>query len=498
MNIKIDEVLKICAKYQSKTDLELIKKAYLFSDHAHFGQKRKSGEDYIQHPLQLAKTLAELGLDAPTIEAGLLHDTVEDAGINLTQIEKEFGKDVAVLVAGVTRVSKVRLKSDYVENNLNPREKSQLENLRKMFIAMSEDLRVIFIKLADRLHNMRTLYALPASKATRIARETLEIYAPIAHRLGIGEIKGELEDLAFPYVYPEDYKTVKSLVGVRRLENEIYVDLVISKIKSELKKRGIKFTNINGRAKHLYSLFKKLKKHNQNMSKIYDLIAIRIICKTVSDCYEILGEIHQFFKPLPGYIKDYIAMPKPNGYQSLHTTVFALKGRICEIQIRTINMHDHAEKGVAAHWHYTNNTGEKNEIEKRGIFAPKKEIAWIADLARWQEKLNNPQEFKKVLKMDFFSDRIFVFTPEGDVRNLPQSATPIDFAYSVHTEIGGTCRGAKVNGKMASLDYKLKNGDMIEIITAKNSTPRPDWLKLVKTTQARSKIRTYLKNKGLI
>ncbi len=503
MKRSLKDITKICEKYLSKKDLEKIQKAFKFAQKAHQGQLRKNKDEFIQHPIHTALTLAEMGLDAETISAGFLHDTVEDAQINPKEIEKNFGRQISNLVLGITRVGKVRLKKELanqglIDQKLDDRTKSQIENLRKMLVAMAKDIRVVLIKLADRLHNMHTLYALPAQKAKRIATETLEIYTPLAHRLGIGEIKGQLEDLAFPYVLPAEYRRIKSLVGEKDQERKAYIEKVIQAIRKILKSEQIEILDIDGRAKYLYSLYKKLQKYNNNISKIYDLMAVRIITNNVSDCYKILGIIHEKYKPLPGYIKDYISMPKPNSYQSLHTTIFCLDGRICEIQIRTEKMHEHAQYGVAAHWHYTNKIGPKKDIEQGGIFAPKKDLGWISDLARWQRKLKSPTEFKKTLKLDFFSDRIFAFTPQGDVKNLPAGACPIDFAYSIHTEVGDHCQGVRINGKMVSLDYELKNGDMVEIIKAKRAHPRQDWLKLIKTVEARSKIRGYLRKKDMI
>lgn len=493
MKRSFNDIAKICQKYLLQKDLQKIDEAFQFAEKVHQGQKRKNGDDFIQHPLHTALTLAQMNLDAATIIAALLHDTVEDGGAEFTQIQKKFGDEVADLVSGVTKVSEVRLKKYPKSIKLDDREKNQIENLRKMFVAMAKDIRVILIKLADRLHNMHTLYALPTNKAERIARETLEIYAPIAHRLGMGEIKGELEDLSFPYIYPEEYKKVKTLIGEKESVREEFIEEVIKKLHPEFQKEKIKIINISGRAKHLYSFYKKLLKYNFQVNKIYDLMAVRIIVPSVSDCYKVLGIIHRLWKPLPGYIKDYIAMPKPNGYESLHTTVFSLEGKPCEVQIRTQKMHEHAEFGVAAHWHYTTQIEEKNNLQKKSTFAPKNDLGWVSHLAKIQEKLKNPQEFREALQLDFFSDRIFVFTPEGEVRNLPIKSTPIDFAYSVHSEIGDHCQGAKVNDKMTALDHELENGDIIEIITSKKAKPKHDWLKLAKTAVARSLIKRYLK-----
>lgn len=494
MKRNLDDLIKICQHYLNQKDLKLIKKAYQLSEQAHKNQFRKNKEEYIQHPLNVALTLANMSLDASTITAALLHDTVEDTQIKLVQIEKEFGPEITKLVQGVTKLGQVKLKKDFSNLNLcekfNPRLQSQLENLRRMFVAMAEDIRVILIRLADRLHNMQTLYALEESKRKRISRETLEIYAPLAHRLGIGEIKGQLEDLAFPYVLPREYRWIRGIAGERYQKRKNELQKMIRFIENALKKENIKIIDIHGRTKHLYSLYKKLLKYDKDISKIYDLMAIRIIAKNKSDCYKILGIMHKIWKPLPGYIKDYISMPKPNGYQSLHTTVFSLVGSLCEIQIRTLKMHHLAENGIAAHWKYKN---ESLANPPRKIIGIKKEYNWINQLARWQEKINKPEEFKDILKLDFFSDRIFVYTPKGDVKNLPQSATPIDFAYSIHSDIGSHCQGSKVNGKMVSLDYELQNSDIVEIMVSKSAHPRQDWLKKVKTAEARSKIKNFLK-----
>lgn len=492
MKRNLSDLLKICQKYLIPKEISKIKKAYQYAAKIHCGQKRKNEDEFIQHPLHTSLTLAGLGLDSATISAGLLHDTVEDGGVKIQELEKLFGSEIKDLVLGVTKVGQVKLTKNYQTHKLTPRELAQLENLRKMFLVMARDIRVILIRLADRLHNMQTLYALEPKKQKRIAKETLEIYAPIAYRLGMGEIKGQLEDLAFPYTHPQEYKWTKSLIRDKFQERQKYLDKVIKNIEDELKKTHLPF-QIHGRAKHLYSLYKKLLKYDKDITKIYDLMAIRIITDTVSNCYKVLGIIHKTFRPLIGYIKDYIAIPKPNGYQSLHTTIFALEGQIVEIQIRTYAMHEHAEFGVAAHWHYSDQINQKDKQEKRGIFAPKKELKWISELAKYQQRLKSPVEFKNTLKMDFFQDRIFVFTPEGEVINLPEAAGPIDFAYEIHSDIGDKCSGAKVSGKMASLDYRLKNGEMVEILTSPKAKPTRDWLNLVKTAKARSRIRSYLK-----
>lgn len=480
-------------------DKKLILSAYEFAKNAHRGQKRLSGDDYIIHPITVAKSLISLGLDASTVSAGLLHDVPEDTDFSIDDIKKNFSDEIANLVLGVTKVNKIRIKKDWYEAESTdidtfysfPR---QIAVLQRMFIAMSEDIRVILIKLCDRLHNMQTIEFLPESKKMRIARETLEIFAPLADRLGIGVIKGELEDLSFPIAHPKEYQKLKKDFGKTYEFRKTYVKRMKKYLQKELYEVGVA-AEIHGRAKFLYSLFKKLKKYDGTTSRIYDLVALRVIVNDVKDCYAVLGYIHQLFKPLPTKIKDYIAMPKPNGYQSIHTTVFGLEGQIIEIQIRTFEMHEHAEYGVAAHWHYTKQVGPKEEIEKKGIFAPKKDLDWTKELADWQKKAETSQDFKE-LKNEFFQDRIFVFTPKGDVCDLPFGATTIDFAYWIHTDLGNNCAGAKVNGKMVELSFKLSNGDIVEIITRKNTYgPKRDWLNFVKTSQAKMHIKQYLLKK---
>lgn len=468
-------------KKNSEYDLDLIRLAYDYANQAHIGQKRKSGEPYINHSLATAITLAKMGLDQASIIAGLLHDVPEDTNYSLVDIEKNFGPEIAQLVGGITKLGVIKYRGM----------ERYAENLRRMFIAMAQDIRIILIKMADRLHNLKTLDSLPPEKQKRIAQESLEIYAPIANRLGMGQIKGELEDLAFPYVYPEKYQWMtKEIIPKIEIKME-YIKKVIKIVEKELAKQKVKIVSIHGRAKRLYSLYKKLQKphYEDDVSKIYDLVALRIIVSTIEDCYQTLGLIHQLWKPLPGRIKDYISQPKPNGYQSLHSTVFGPEGKIVEFQIRTPEMHEQAEYGIAAHWHYKETNGRPGKLKDKGYTLPKK-FNWIKDLVKWQEETKDNQQYLKSLAIDFFQNRIFVFTPQGDVIDLPEEATPVDFAYHVHTWIGDHCAGAKVNNRMSSLDAKLKNGDVIEIITDKNRKgPNPDWLKFTKTNAARGKIR---------
>lgn len=483
----LEDLLKIIKKNDKRADLDLVRLAYDFAEEAHLGQFRKSGEPYINHPLQTAIILAELKLDLPAIIAGLLHDVPEDTHYNLVDVEKNFGEDVAKLVVGVSKLGKIKYRGI----------KKYAENLRKMFVAMAEDIRIIIIKMADRLHNLKTLDALPSEKQKRIAQETLEIYAPIANRLGIGYLKGELEDLAFPYVYPDDYAWVKKIAIPCYEERMKYIQKVIKVIQKEIANEKIKIISIHGRAKRLYSLYQKLfrPQYNKDITKIYDLIAIRITVPTVADCYATLGVIHKLWKPLIGRIKDYISQPKPNGYQSLHTTVFCLDGKIAEFQIRTLKMHEQAEFGIAAYWHYKETKKFLWPLGGKGYTPPQK-VKWIQELIQWQKEIADSQTFLKSLKLDSLQNRIFVFTPKGDVIDLPEEATPVDFAYHIHTEIGDKCVGAKVNGQMTSLDTKLKNGDVCEITTDKSRKgPSLDWLKFVKTGIAKSKIKERAKKK---
>ncbi len=481
----IARLLETVKEYSPKTDLDTVRLAYEFAEEAHEGQKRASGEPYINHSVETATTLAKLRLPENMIVAGLLHDVPEDTERTIEDVRKEFGDDVASMVGGITKLGKIKYRGM----------ERYVENLRKMFVAMASDIRVILIKFADRLHNLSTLDALPPRKRVRIALESLEIYAPIANRLGMGLIQGLLEDYSFKYVYPKEYAWVSGLVKERYRAKERYLKKVGEKIEAELLKNRIKTIDIHGRMKHLYSLYKKLMKYERNLDKIYDLVALRVIVPSVADCYATLGIIHQMWKPLKGRIKDYIAQPKPNGYQSLHTTVFCDDGEIVEVQIRTEQMHEEAEYGIAAHWHYVEEGKESPE-------AVNQQIAWVKDLIKLQqESLKDKghliESFEK-LKIDVFQKRIFVFTPSGDVIDLPEDATPVDFAYAIHSDIGDRCTAARINNEIAPLDARLYSGDMCEIVVDKNRKgPNPDWLKFAKTHHAKDRIRMYAKKKRL-
>lgn len=486
-----NQILQIL-KQTSNSDLVLY--AFEFAKEAHHGQKRLSGEDYISHPLAVASILSEMQLDSSTIAAALLHDVVDDTPRTIEDIEKEFGKEIAFLVDGVSKLGRIRIPKQkiYIKPVEIRKEEPiglEIENLRKMFFAMAEDLRVILIKLADRLHNMQTLGVLPPEKQKRIALETMEIFAPIANRLGMGEIKGQLEDLAFPYLYPKEFYWLQARVGTKYEEQKKYLEKVKPIMRDLLIKQHIEPIDIHSRAKHYWSLYQKLLRHEMNFEKIHDLVALRLILNTTENCYKALGIIHQHFKPLPGLIKDYIAFPKPNYYRSLHTTCFCVDGKITEIQIKTLEMHQEAEYGVAAHWAYK----EGINLEKS---AYRKKFAWVQQLKDWQKEAGS-KEFLEGLKIDFFKNRVFVFTPKGDVIDLPEGSTVVDFAYAVHTEIGEKCAGAKINGKIAPLHTQLSNGDVVQILVDKNKKPSRDWLEFVQTQTARSKIREWLKKESL-
>lgn len=464
----------------------LIGRAYEFAKKAHAGQKRKSGEPYITHPLAVAETLRAWHLDEASIIAGLLHDVVEDTGVPLQEIQKKFGDEVAFLVDGVTKLNRIKY---------HGAEETKAENLRKMMFAVSRDLRVIFVKLADRLHNMRTLSALPPAKQKRIALETDEIYAPIAYRLGMQNLNGELHDLAFPYLNPDKYLWLKGLAEAQYESRLAYLKKIKPLVEGELRAHHIEPAAIDFRAKRMSSLYKKLLGHEMDIDKIYDLVAFRIIVKTVEDCYTALGIIHQLWPPLPGRIKDYVAMPKPNGYRSLHTTVFGPEGKNVEFQIRTQEMHEENENGIAAHWVY--------EQKKEGGASAQKiteEIRWVQQLRNWAHAHltpeANPEQFLESMKVDFFKDRIFVISPKGDVFDLPAESTPVDFAYHIHSEVGDSGVAAKVNNQFVPLDHRLHSGDIVEVITQKNKKPSEDWLKFVKTSVARDRIRAALRAKN--
>lgn len=465
-----------------QADKSLIERAFEFAVRGHEGQKRLSGDDYVTHPLSVALFLSNLNLDASTICAGILHDILEDTTTTSEELEKTFGKEITFLVQGVTKLGKL----EYSEKPQLKRvgSKEHFDSLKRMFLAMAEDVRVILIKLADRYHNMTTLKFLPKDDQKKVASETLEIYAPIAARLGMGKIKGQLEDFAFPYEYPGEYSWLIKKVKEKYADRLNYIDRTKPLIKKLLIDAGIKVIDLHSRAKHYFSLYQKMLKKELEIDKVLDLVAMRIIVPDIKSCYETLGILHNQYKPMPGFVKDYIALPKPNGYQSLHTTIFCEKGRIVEIQIRTPEMHDFAENGIAAHWSYT-------ESGKKSIRANTIEIDWIAQLKKFLSEVQTGETIAN-LKIDFFKNRIFALTPKGDVKDLPEGATPIDFAYSIHTDLGMSIMGAKVNGKMVPISYELKNGDVVEIIKGKKVKPTLDWLKKVKTAEARRQIKNYL------
>ena len=476
--VTIDMILEAVKSYQPNADTDLIRRAYELADAAHKGQKRVSGEDYIIHPLAVAKILTDLQIDDITISAAILHDVVEDTTHTLDEMRELFGDEVAMLIDGVTKLGRIQYKS---------KEEQQLESYRKMFLAMAKDIRVIMIKLADRLHNMRTLKYMREDKQKRIARETIEIYAPLANRLGISNVKWELEDLCLRYLDPKAYYDLVESVKQKRQERQAFIDEAHEQIVEKLEEAHIT-AEIQGRAKHFYSIYKKMKRDQKDISEIYDLSALRVLVDSVKDCYGVLGIIHAMWKPLPGRFKDYIAMPKSNGYQSLHTTVIC-RGYPLEIQIRTFAMHKVSEYGVAAHWKYKEagkSVGATCEYDQK--------MSWLRQMVSLQHELDDPREYFEALKVDVFSDEVFVFTPKGDVVDLPKGSIPIDFAYRIHTEVGHHCVGAKVNGKIVPLEYKLKNGDIVSIITNKsNSGPSRDWLNIVASSETRTKIRSWFK-----
>ena len=485
------ELIASVRKYHPSDDISLIEKAYHVADEAHKGQVRKSGEAYIIHPLCVAIILAELELDKETIVAGLLHDVVEDTVMTVDEIAAEFSDEVALLVDGVTKLGQLSYDADKVE--------IQAENLRKMFLAMAKDIRVILIKLADRLHNMRTLKHMTPEKQKEKARETMDIYAPIAQRLGISKIKIELDDLSLKYLEPEAYYDLVEKVALRKNVRDAYVQQLVADVRKSIEDAGIK-AEISGRAKHFFSIYKKMKNQNKTIDQIYDLFAIRIIVESVKDCYAALGVIHEMYKPIPGRFKDYIAMPKPNMYQSLHTTLIGPTGQPFEIQIRTYEMHRTAEYGIAAHWKYKEASDGKN-VENQ----EEEKLSWLRQILEWQRYMSDNKEFMSLLKsdLDLFSDTVFCFTPTGDVKNLPNGSTPVDFAYCIHSAVGNKMVGAKVNGKLVPIDYVIQNGDRIEILTSQNSKgPSRDWLSIVKSTQAKNKInqwfRSELKEENII
>ena len=468
------ELKEITSAYLSEAELEKLQRAYEFAEKAHAGQCRKTGEPFIAHPVEVALILADLRMDIDSLCAALLHDTVEDTSTTYEDLRREFNTSVAQLVDGVTKISRIEV------DNLTD---EQAQTIRKMFVAMSKDIRVVVIKLADRLHNMRTLMALKEDRRIFKARETLEIYAPIAHRLGIESIKWELEDLAFYYLEPNKYKQISRMVMESRADREAYIEEVIKTLQTEIARTKIK-AQISGRPKHLYSIYQKMNSQGKGFSEIYDLIAVRIIVKNLKDCYTALGAVHSIWHPIPGRFKDYIAMPKPNGYKSLHTTVIGPAGRPLEVQIRTEEMHRTSEYGVAAHWRY-------KEKGTKADAAMDAQLAWLREMIDWQDETRDPHEFLNALKVDLAPQEVFVFTPKGEVVSLRMGSTPVDFAYTIHTEVGHHCVGAKVNGSIVPLTYQLQVGDRVEILTQKSAIPSRDWLNIVKTPTARSKIRAY-------
>ena len=477
------ELINSVLKYHPSTDISMIEKAYKVASEAHEGQKRKSGEPYIIHPLCVAIILADLELDKETIVAGLLHDAVEDTWMTYEEVEKEFGSEVALLVDGVTKLGQLSYSADKVE--------VQAENLRKMFLAMAKDIRVILIKLADRLHNMRTLQYMRPEKQQEKARETMDIYAPIAMRLGISKIKVELDDLSLKYLKPDVYYDLVHKVALRKSEREQFVGAIVKEVKKHMDDANIK-AQVDGRVKHFFSIYKKMVNQDKTIDQIYDLFAVRILVDTVKDCYAALGVIHEMYKPIPGRFKDYIAMPKPNMYQSLHTTLIGPNGQPFEIQIRTYEMHRTAEYGIAAHWKYKESSDGKAPVGK----SEEEKLNWLRQILEWQRDMSDNKEFMSLLKndLDLFADNVYCFTPQGDVKTLPSGSTPVDFAYSVHSAVGNKMVGARVNGKLVPIEYEIKNGDRIEIITSQNSQgPSRDWLKLVKSTQAKNKINQWFK-----
>ena len=470
-------------RYHPSTDVSMIEKAYQLAKKAHGGQCRKSGEPYIVHPLWVAIILADLEMDKETIVSGMLHDVVEDTEVSEEDIKREFGEEVALLVDGVTKLGRLSYSSDKLE--------VQAENLRKMFLAMAKDIRVIIIKLADRLHNMRTLEFMTPAKQKEKAKETMDIYAPIAQRLGISKIKTELDDLALKYSQPEVFFDLVNQINARKTEREEFVQQIVDEVSTHMKNASIK-ADVNGRVKHFFSIYKKMVNQDKTVDQVYDLFAVRIIVDSVKDCYAALGVIHEMYTPIPGRFKDYIAMPKPNMYQSLHTTLMSSVGQPFEIQIRTQEMHKTAEYGIAAHWKYKESNDGKKSVEAQ----EEEKLSWLRQILEWQRDMSDNREFLSLIKgdLDLFAEDVYCFTPQGDVKNLPNGSTPIDFAYAIHSAVGNKMVGARVNGKLVNIEYKIQNGDRIEILTSQNSRgPSRDWLGIVKSTQAKNKINQWFK-----
>lgn len=471
-----EKVVERVRKYNPKADIEILKKAYELSRQAHESQHRASGEPYIVHPLEVAYILADLELDLSTVIAGILHDVIEDTVYSYEQIKEEFNQEIADLVDGVTKLGKIPYST---------KKEQQVENLRKMFLAMAKDIRVILIKLADRLHNMRTLKHMPKEHQIEKAQEVMEIYAPIAHRLGISKVKWELEDHALRYIDPDGYYDLVNSISIKRKEREKFIVDIINTLQIKIKELGIE-SSIDGRPKHFFSIYKKMKEQNKTLDQVFDLFAVRVIVESVKDCYSVLGLVHELYVPLPGRFKDYIAMPKPNMYQSLHTTLMGPNGQPFEVQIRTWEMHRVAESGIAAHWKYKEGNQKDSDVDSK--------LTWVRQLLEWQKEMRDEDQFLEGLKIELFTDEVFVFTPKGDVLNLPAGSTPIDFAYLIHSGVGNKMMGAKINGRIVPIDYKLKNGDIVEILTSASvHGPSRDWLKIVKSSQARSKINQWFK-----
>jgi GTP diphosphokinase / guanosine-3',5'-bis(diphosphate) 3'-diphosphatase len=472
--VSLESLLRKVRGYNPKADVREVQRAYEFAEASHRGQLRKSGDPFIEHPLGVAYILADLGLDTTTLVSSLLHDVVEDTDLGVDDIRREFGDEIAAIVDGLTKLDRIEYRS---------REQAQAENVRKMIVAMARDIRVLIIKLADRLHNMRTLDSMPRRKQELKAIETLEIYGPLAHRLGIFQVKWELEDLAFKTLHPKRFEEIEHLVGKAEHERSEYLEGVLDAVNQHLRRAKVK-SEVEGRPKHLYGVYEKMVLRGKEFSEIYDLVGIRVLVETVKDCYGALGAIHSLWKPIPGRFKDYIAMPKFNMYQSLHTTVIGPEGRPLEVQIRTRQMHRTAEYGIAAHWRYKEGGKKKDETS---------DLAWLAQMLEWQREMSDPREFMEGLRIDLYDDRVFAFTPKGDVVDLPAGSTPIDFAYAIHTEVGHRCMGAKVAGKLVPLDYRLQTGDTVEVLTSKarDAGPSRDWLQVVSTPRARNKIRQW-------
>ena len=480
----IKEIRDIIEGDLTKKGEALLVKAYLFAEKAHRDQKRMSGEPYFTHVFETAKILAKLGMDIKTIAAGFLHDVLEDTAVTEEEMKKEFGEDIVFLINGVTKLGTLKYRGH----------ERHVESLRKFFVAMANDLRVVIIKFADRLHNLRTLQYVREDKRERIALESIEVYAPLANRLGMGKLKGEIEDAAFPYAYPAEFKEVEEKIKTEREKYEKYLKEVSTELKKELKKNKVELAEISYRMKHKYSLYKKLKKYDMDIDKIYDIVALRVVVNSVEDCYRVLGIIHSIWNPLPGRIKDYIAIPKPNGYRSIHTTIFTGSGGIAEIQIRTKEMHAEAAYGIAAHFAYKEQSNKKD----KKVADDKSKFKWIEELKNLNYNPDEPKSLLEHLKMDFFNDRIFIFTPKGDVIDLPEESCPIDFAYSVHSDVGDHVSGAKVNGKMSQIFTPLKNGDIVEIVTKADAHPSNKWLEYVKTSVAKKHIKSYMEKNTLV